>query len=80
MRSACVDAGTQTLSCPPHMTVSFRVDSNGIVLTHQRVRVRASRLPVPFLLLLNEPNAALDVPTEADSANAVGSNPAQRDV
>jgi ABC-type protease/lipase transport system fused ATPase/permease subunit len=54
------------------MTVSFRVDYNGIVSTHQRVRVRASRSRVPFLLLLNEPNAALDVPTEADSANAVG--------
>jgi ABC-type protease/lipase transport system fused ATPase/permease subunit len=54
------------------MTVSFRVDPNGIVLTHQRAHVRASRSPVPFLLLLDEPNAALDVPTEAGSANAVG--------
>ena len=63
--AACVDVGTQTPSCPPHMAVSFRVDPNGIMLTHQMARARASMPPVPLLLLLDEPNAAIDAPTEA---------------
>ena len=63
--AACVDAGTQTPSCPTHMAVSLRVATNGIVLTHSLARARASMPPVPSLLFLDEPTAAIDAPTEA---------------
>ena len=70
---ACVDAGTQTSSCSTHMAVSLRVAPNGIVPTHQLALARASMPPVPLLLLLDEPTAAIDAPTVAgSSAKAVG--------